>query len=66
MAEFVSKIEVGLQELEETAYWLELLMEAEIVPAKRLEELCKEADKLTAILTTCAENAKNKDSSCEG
>ena len=60
-AEFVSKIEVGLQELDETAYWLELLVEAEIVPAKRLEELCKEVDELIAILTTCVKNAKLKD-----
>jgi hypothetical protein len=40
---------------------MELLVEADIVPAKRLEELCKEADELTAILTTCAKNAKNRD-----
>lgn len=30
-AEFVSKIEGGLQELEETCYWLELLVESGIV-----------------------------------
>jgi four helix bundle protein len=29
-AEYISKIEVGLQELEESIYWLELLSEAEI------------------------------------
>ncbi len=33
-------------------------MDLEIVPAKRLEELSKEADELTAILTTCVKNAK--------
>ena len=38
-AEFISKIEGGLMELEETAYWLELLCEAEIVPAERLFEV---------------------------
>jgi four helix bundle protein len=59
-AEFVSKIEGGLQELAETAYWLELLVETDIVPAKRLEELLREADELTAILITCAKNAKGK------
>ena len=60
VAEFVSKIEVGLQELEETAYWMELLVEADIVPAKRLEELLEETDELTAILTTFAKNAKRE------
>jgi four helix bundle protein len=57
-AEFVSKIEGGLQELEETAYWLELLVEAEIVSAKRLQDLRNEVDELSAILVTCAKNAK--------
>src|SRR5215210_2587095 len=47
-AEFVSKIEGGLQELEESAYWLELLTDAEIVPATRLSELLREAGELTA------------------
>ncbi len=57
-AEFVSKIEGGLQELAESAYWLELLVESEIVPVERLADLMKEADELTAILITCARNAK--------
>ena len=38
-AEFVSKIEGGLQELEESAYWMELLIESNIIPESRLTEL---------------------------
>ena len=57
-AEFVSKIEGGLQELEESAYWMELLIEAEIIPEVRLSELIEEANELTAILVTCVKNAK--------
>src|SRR5579871_5494095 len=38
-AEFVSKLEGALQELEETAYWLELIVGAEILPAARLSDL---------------------------
>ncbi len=59
-AEFVSKIEGGLQELEETDYWVELLVEAEIVHPNRLADLRKEINELTAILVTCAKNAKQK------
>jgi len=59
-AEFVSKIEGGLQELEETAYWLELLVESGVVEAIRLNDLQQEANELTAILVTCAKNAKQK------
>ncbi len=59
-AEFVSKIEGGLQELEEAAYWLELLAESGIVPSVRLADLMKETNELTAILVTCAKNAKQR------
>src|SRR5947207_3340704 len=38
-AEFISKLEVALQELDEAAYWLELLVESEIVAAEKLAEL---------------------------
>ncbi len=59
-AEFISKLENGLQELEESAYWLELLVESEIVASNRLSELQQESEELTAILVTCVKNAKSK------
>ena len=59
-AEFISKIEGGLQELEESCYWMELLVDAAIIPESKLNELLKEADELTAILVTCVKNAKEK------
>ena len=57
-AEFISKLETALQELDETAYWLELLVESETVPAERLKDLQNEAEQLIAILVTCVKNAK--------
>jgi len=59
-AEFISKIEGGLQELEETAYWCELLEESHIIAAKRLADLKTETHELTAILTACVLNAKKR------
>ena len=59
-AEFISKIGGGQQELEETLYWLELLIEAKIVPSKKLQGLLKESSELTAIFITCVKNAKRK------
>lgn len=56
--EFISKVEGGLQELEETVYWLELLSESGIVPAAKLAALCREANELTAILVSSAKTAK--------
>ena len=58
--EYVSKIGGALQELDETTYWLELLIESGIVPAKRLADLLNEANELIAIFTSSAKNAKRR------
>ncbi|HET6669732.1 MAG TPA: four helix bundle protein, partial [Pyrinomonadaceae bacterium] len=42
-AEFISKIESGLQELEESIYWLNLLIDSGIVKKEKLSSLCQEA-----------------------
>lgn len=60
-AEFISKLEGGLQELEETKYWMELIIESKLYKNNRMNDLMKEADELTAILITCVKNAKKKD-----
>ena len=58
VAEFVSKVEGGLQELEETAYWLELLTESGIIPGPKLAGLQQESNELTAMLVASARTAK--------
>ncbi len=59
-AEFVSKLQGGLQELDETEYWMELLVDADIIAAKRLTQLRQEASELIAIFTTSVKNAKSR------
>ena len=59
-AEFVSKIEGGLQELEESKYWMELIVESALLPKARLADLVGEADELTAVFVSCSKNAKAK------
>ena len=59
-AEFISKIEVALQELEETIYWFELLIESNLVSEKRLANLLKEASELIAIFITSVKKVKQK------
>ena len=46
--------------LDKDSYWMELLVDAAIIPESKLNELLKEADELTAILVTCVKNAKEK------
>jgi len=57
-AEFVSKIETALQELEETVYWIELLADGGIVRPVSLQNLLREAEELTAIFVRSAKTAK--------
>ena len=57
-AKFISKIESALQELEETTYWMELLVESEIVKAEKLKDLQAEAEELIAILVSSVKTAK--------
>jgi four helix bundle protein len=58
-AEFVCKVGDCLKELEETCYWLELLVDAELVSADRLSPLLDECNQLIAILTTIAKKVKS-------
>ena len=57
-AEFISKIGDCLRELEETAYWLELLDDSAIFPTDKLALLRNETDQLLAIFTTISKNKK--------
>ena len=57
-AEMISKAEGALQELEETIYWLELLVESGTVKAERLGDLLKESDELAAILVVSVKTLK--------
>ena len=59
-ADFISKVEGGLQELEETLYWLELLAEANIFTEERLKPLHQEAEELISMFVTMAKKVKAK------
>jgi four helix bundle protein len=58
--EFVSKLGGALQEVDESALWLELLREeCGVVPADTLD-MENEANELTAIMTTMINKTKNR------
>jgi four helix bundle protein len=57
-AEFISRIELAAQELEETDYWLDLLIECEIVAAARLTNLKQGLHELLAMLTSSVRTIK--------
>ncbi len=59
-ADFVSKIEGALQELDETGYWLELLEESGNADAIAVKRLQKENQELLKIFVTIAKSSKKQ------
>jgi four helix bundle protein len=59
-ADFISKIEGSLQELEESEYWLELLEESGFCPENGLSGVKKETGELKGIFVSIVRNTKAK------
>ncbi|OGA48405.1 MAG: four helix bundle protein [Betaproteobacteria bacterium RIFCSPLOWO2_12_FULL_62_58] len=59
-ADFISKIEGALQELEETAYWLDLLEDSRVIAADGAETLRAEVHELTSILVASVRTVKRR------
>jgi four helix bundle protein len=57
-SEFIAKCGDSLRELEETAYWLELLIDGKIVPPELVTALQQECDELIAIFVTILKRSK--------
>jgi four helix bundle protein len=60
-SKFISKAGIVIQELDETAYWLELLFDAKINDGSELKTLISETNELIAIFTSIVKKVrKNK------
>lgn len=56
--EFIAKIGVVAEEADESAFWLELIVEGGLLPEKLISPLLTEANELTAIFTASGHTAK--------
>jgi four helix bundle protein len=59
-AEFLAKLGVVVEEIDETVFWLELLVDTGIVAQARMESLQKEATELLAIFAASHHTARNR------
>ena len=57
-ADFISKMGTVEEESDESLYWMELLVEAEIVKSERLEALMKEGNEILAITVASINTAR--------
>jgi four helix bundle protein len=56
--EFIAKLGIVVEEADETIYWLELLVENDIVQEGRLRELLNETRELTALFTAAQRTSR--------
>ena len=58
-ADFIAKMSIAHKEARESAYWLRLIKEAELIPANRLDDLADETSQLNKILAAILITAKS-------
>ena len=57
-ADFRNKIAICEKEASETQYWLEIIMEAELLPSKRVQPDYEESSELLALFTSIGRSSK--------
>jgi len=62
-AEFLAKLAIVIEEADESAFWLELLVEAGLISEAKLKDLKSEANQLVAIFNASRTTAKKSSQS---
>jgi four helix bundle protein len=60
--EFISKLNIVLEECDETCFWLEIIIESNLIKKEKVEDLYNEADELTAIFVSTLKTMNKKKS----
>ena len=59
-AEFIAKTGTVIEEADECCFWMELIIEGELLPESTVVSLHKEASELTAIMTASRKTAQSR------
>jgi four helix bundle protein len=62
-AEFISKLSIAFEEVDESCLWIELLVEAGMISQRRVSALQKEGDELCAIMASSRNTARRNGTS---
>lgn len=57
-AEFVAKLGIVIEEADESGYWMELIVEGDLLPKEKIEALLDEANQITAIMVASRKSAQ--------
>jgi four helix bundle protein len=58
--DFINKLKIVEEELDETIFWMEILVESEVIPKSKLSLLIKEAEELLRIISASIITMKKK------
>ena len=59
-ADVIAKLAIVEEEADESMYWLELLVESDLVAAEKVRELSKEADELVAMTVASIKTLRSR------
>ena len=62
-AEFIAKLGIVVEEADECCFWLELIVEGDLLPKEKVETLLIEANELTAIFVSSIKTTKSNQKS---
>lgn len=57
-SDFINKLRIVEEECDESVYWLELMIEAGLIPGDRVEDLMSEGKQILAIIVASAKTAR--------
>ena len=56
----INKLKIVEEEADETLYWMEILIESQIVSAEKLKELIKETDEIISMTIASIKTLRNR------
>ncbi len=59
-AEFIAKLGVVIEEADESAFWLEIIIESNLLKKELVKPLLNETNEIIAIMVSSAKSAKSK------
>ncbi|NET74274.1 MAG: four helix bundle protein [Sphaerospermopsis sp. SIO1G2] len=59
-ADMINKLKIVEEEADETLYWLELIVEGELLPESQVKDLMKETDEIVAMTVASIKTLRHK------
>src|SRR3989344_4332376 len=59
-ADFIAKLGIVIEEADESAFWLEIIIESKLMSKRLIEPLLRETNEIVAIMVASARSSKNK------